>query len=249
MNQDTGADQPQGTPEEQEVQTPVQSPEQTDSPAGESQEATPTSNVEEVSEEEALANAKNPERTKKYIERLKAEAEEAKKAAANPFGLFQRPQEQEQTISPVVDEEGYVDPNALNSAIQQAQQAHQATQRLQREWELQEERRQLSETYSKYPSLDPKSPDFNQSFYEDVQKEMVYDYANGRPINMVSSADKIHKRFVQPEVKKEEAPQGPIESGRGESRKEVAEQDLRSRKDDAAIAERLSRKGVRFDFE
>lgn len=168
----------------------VETPQEPMPSAQESQEEVPTSQEESqppvVDEEaEALANSKNPERTKAYIEKLKAQlkdketpaplpdttdygtsvfdslrpsAPQVAPAAPQGYGVL-NPNQVENIAQNYIDEAGNVDVNGLNQALArsnyQAQQAL-AEARANREQIIRfEETQQTREAHKDFPQLDP----------------------------------------------------------------------------------------------
>lgn len=256
---------------EEEQKAPEQEEAQAPTPSAEG-ETTVEPSSEDVTEEEALKNAKNPERTKKYIEKLKKQTQEK----GNFFDQFRPPQaenydylEQEKVddiSSGYVDEDGNVDIERLNQALdranQQAQQAWQHTQQVSNQVSRYEESRQLAEAYADYPQLDPQHDKFDPDFYDLVsQRIMAVNYARGGAETVKQAAAKISTTYHRPNEKEiekkavekyketqESRQQGPIEKGKGEDRVETADlATLRERTrqgDDSATAERLKKLGI-----
>lgn len=135
------------------------------------------------------------EKLKESNKRLKAELE-AKKTVKNTIIDDLYPQHrspaqyQEQPITPkttqkFVDDEGYVDVEALNSEMSRlskiAQEAQQAALNARQEIERSQQDEEMRKAHSLYPQLDPESPQFNQDFYDMTKKHVVGQmYEQGR---------------------------------------------------------------------
>ncbi len=147
-------------------------------------------------------------------------------------------QEVANITSQFVDENGNVDINGLNTALQTANRqsqeavarAHQAEERLMRY----EETQQVREAHSQHPELDPKAKTFDPRFFDLVRDRLLRNMWEGRQQSLLDVANDIRK-FYQPakpvnlDKVKEEAVtqykeaqeariQGPLESGKGEQR-------------------------------
>lgn len=275
-------------------------------------ESTPDSNSERATpepdeEKEALDNSKNPDRTRAYIEKLKAEKAEAlaklreKETPVEPqnFGtsvfdafhpersveqprqapaqVYQPPQGL-QYLNPgqvnaiqnnFVDAEGNVDVEGLNKALSEANRiSQQATERARQAEERItrfEESQQVRELHTAFPELDPMNKGkFDPKFFEFVRDRMVRNWAEGRNLSAVDVAKDIRTVYNPTPVQdvskakaeaveqykqtQEARRQGPIETGRGESRQTTGNlQELRARTrkgDDSALHERLKALGI-----
>lgn len=171
-----------------------------------------------------------------------------------------------------VDEEGTVDVESLNQALRDARESGmRAEQRVASELDrmrAQEEKRQMTEAVQQYPQLDKQSEDYNEAFYNQVVNNlMVENYARQGNMSVVEAAEQVaglmgtddkklskEKKAAIKEFKEkqEDRNQGPIETGKGENRKETQIDELRKltrEGDDAAVAKRLGDLGVKFDNE
>lgn len=241
--EDTGAEQPQGNDIEERVAKATAPQEEPAAPAPvpsaneEEQSSVDSSQAEEPSDEEAAAlqQAKNPERTRQYIEKLKSELAAERQKQRQPqsqsvFDEYRAPQpaidaagyaglNQQQVdsiASHYIDAEGNVDVDGLNRTLQEANQraiqaqqyAQQAVERVTRY----EESRQLQEAYQTYPQLDPQDKKFDPTFYEMVsQKLMVENYAKNKSLTVKQAADYIGKFYRQPETNIEKVKEQAVE--------------------------------------
>lgn len=239
MSKTPEADKPQGattleerisaveeTPEapKEEPQAPAATPTaQADEESSEDVQSLTTeeqeSDLSDEEEREALANAKNPERTRAYIERLKAERDAARTPTRSQpqsvFDEFRIPSadqyaglnqhEVDSLTHQIVEDDGTVDVARLNAALAEAnqkalfaqQQAQQTAERVQRYGEG----RQLKEAYEIFPQLDPKHKKFDPNFYEMVsQKIMVENYAKGGAMTVKQAAEHINQFYRRPET-------------------------------------------------
>lgn len=240
MSDEQGVEQPQGTSSlEERVETATAestTPEPAAMPTAPEEKSSTDTNLNQSSEApdqeevEALEGAKNPERTRKYIEKLKGQLKERGQASPAPepeqkfqpiFDQFRQPavpnaenydalsQQQVNSIAErYVDSEGNVDIEKLNQALmvanQRAAHAEQNSQKAVEEIRRYEESRQLKEAYEPYPQLDPKHKKFDPDFYELVsQKIMVENYAKGGNLTLKEAADYIAERYRrEPNVEK-----------------------------------------------
>lgn len=167
------------------------------------------------------------------------------------FGFSNLTQQQVDNITQqFVDQEGNVDINGLNRALNTAnQQAQQALQRAaQAEERLMrfEENQQVRDAHSKHPELDPTSTTFDPKFFDLVRDRLLRNIYEAKQQTLLDVANDI-RTFYQPakpvnlEKVKEEAVtqyreaqqarvQGPIEAGKGESRvPQITPEELRER--------------------
>lgn len=205
------------TPEIQEVE-------------GQQPEPTPSSNenqteeASQVDEEQiALENSKNPERTKSYIEKLKAELAEAKAVATakhvdtteygtSVFDTLRPSQEASQPqnyeylnqnqidsiTQQFIDQDGTVDVNGLNKALadsnNRAQQADMRAQRAEERIARFEETQQVREAHAVHPWLDPKNPEFDANKFNLVRDRILrVQYLEGKPITLLDAANDVLK--------------------------------------------------------
>lgn len=299
--------QPQGqTPEDQQVdQEAVQAPSE---PTPEVTPASKEPESEHATDEESIAleNSKNPERTKQYIEKLKAERDELRKAkdqenyGNSVFDSFRAPptspevqhvtnpaqyqglnQGQVDSItSRFIDHDGSVDVQGLERFLkdsnERALRAEQIALSNQQQITRYEEDRQVKETHAVYPELSPfdeggnKNSAFDPNFYDLVRDRMVRNYAEGKNLSFLQTANQIRKVYqpatpVNVEKEREQAvenfktsqtqqrDQAPLESGKGAQRSGPDHDDLRrmmrdrngrNPNADRALAERLKRAGL-----
>ena len=222
-------------------------------------EATPTSNTEEtpieekqvepvtaestpvVTEDTALENAKNPDRTREYIERLKQERDEA--IAKSQFNTYQRSSSQQTQPQPpvvqqdVFNEDGEVDVAKLNQSLLEARQrAEYAESQSKQTYEYvqrMDEERQLQDAITKYPQLGlgnkEYDPDFEslakalwvQKNYVDGQKTSYADAAKfvaGKYAPQFREQKVAQEAVQQYKTQQEVRQQGPVAPGKGEVR-------------------------------
>lgn len=173
------------------------------------QEGMPTSD-KPADKEEALANSKNPERTKAYIDRLEEENKRLKESQPRSESVFDslRPQMQAQpqafgNLTPqqvgdisqrFTDQEGYLDENALSKALRDANEraarAEVAAQQSRDAIRQFEEKEQVRATHSKFPQLDQNSDSFDPRFFELVRNEMVGQMMRGEQ-DYLKAAEKV----------------------------------------------------------
>ena len=269
-----------------------------------SSEQAPTEEINTLDEEAlALESSKNPERTKAYIEKLKAELAEAKsKSAPEPsseaygdsvFDTF-RPQQGPQPVQPIVNasnfgalnqaqvdsvtqqfvnEDGDVDINGLNRALAEAnRRAQEAERRAQANDERLtrfEETQQVREAHAVHPALDPSNKQgFDPVFFDLVRDRLLRNMYEGKNQSLLQVANQItsiykpsstvdvakvteqakQEGFKEAQKVAESRKQGPIETGKGESRNSQADfEELRQGTrlgDTQAINERLKRAGI-----
>lgn len=264
-----------------------------------SSDQTQTEGTEPNEEALALENSKNPERTKSYIDKLKRELEEARSVKPTQSSVdygssvfdsfrpavnevsesvlpqptqFLNPNQVNSIQSQFVDQEGNVDINGLNRALneanQTAYQAQQQAQKAQQTIERYEETQQVREAHEAFKWLDPKNKEFDPQKFELVRDRLLREkYYGGKNITLFDAARTIEEaiggrsnppmnvdqlkseavaQFKQAQTVKQQ--QGPVEQGRGESRvSEVDNQELRERTrkgDQAAIRQRLINAGI-----
>ncbi len=183
----------------------------------------------------------------------------------------------------LIDKDGYIDPDLLIKTLRQAneeakkareeaenarkeaQDARQETKRTKRDFE---ENQDTREVHAKYPQIDPKSDKFNEFFWDDVRKEIATaPYLKGASPTFMQAADAIWEaRYkdkegeeVSEEVKKaekqkiEEAENAKrninASEGIGRSKDYYAQSDIEALKaatisgKRGALAERLKRAG------
>lgn len=240
MSTQPEADTPQGTDLEQRItaaesQPASQEEHLQDAPAamptapedpeeGQPDLSTNSSGEQDDEEAEALASAKNPERTKRYIEKLKSKIRSPQPApvvseAQNIFDNVRppAPSAYDQVVDPAaypalnqqqvseianqfVDTDGTVDISVLNRALTEANQRAYAAERLAQQSVEKitryEESRQLQEAYTDYPQLDPQQKGFDRDFYDLVShKLMVENYAKNGSLTLKQAADYISERY------------------------------------------------------
>lgn len=200
-------DTPQDTPEV------IESVETSEEPVVEEPDDTP-----EVSEEEALENSKNPERTAKYIEKLKTERDSYKNVLES-LKPEDKPIVQEQTytnlnqgqiddvVQSMIDKDGYLDGvklsatlTELNARLQRAEQTAKKAELTQRDFE---EKQVMREVHTAYPTLDPNGDAFDADFFDAVRNEMIGQMMEGHQDPM-GAAKKWHEKLYNSNMTKEE---------------------------------------------
>lgn len=208
--------QPEPMPSSNQTQTEETKP--TPEIARQSQESEQLMQPDSLSENEALANAKNPDRTREYIEKQKAEIqqlkEELRKAAGNSvFDSLRQPevapdplpefnfqnlnQAQQQMANNFIQEDGTVDIDGLNRALHDAQSKAQLAeieaQRVRQRVQQLDERSQVNEAHSLYPELDPKSEKFDQNFYDLTALRLA---KSGMKLTLAQAAGEVRKTYT-----------------------------------------------------
>lgn len=180
---------------------------------------------EEITEDEALKNSKNPERTKKYIDKLKEEVKtEKKKNILESLITNPAPSEPQYPDSPItnriptpqqfpglpqsviteafkglVDDNGYVDSGLLISTLkdqqertrlaeERAKMAEQNTQKIGKQFDDFQRNQIMREVHIQYPTLDPENEDFDESLWKYVRNEVVDQWMNGKPTDVMAAA-------------------------------------------------------------
>jgi len=224
---------------EDTVETPevVEAPEVVETPVEDNVEgaeevlepdATPT-------EEDALENSKNPERTKKYIDGLKDENKKYKDVLSSltPEEKYEAPVQQapqaeqfqtlqqgdiDQVFRSMVDDQGFVDGNKLlntlrdldTSAKNSKQAAEKALEHARRVEVAQQEQQKsatMQTVHEKYPQLDPESESFDSRYWEFVRNELIGQMMEGKQ-DPLSAAEKGYDVFYkEQQVTKEEKAQ------------------------------------------
>lgn len=163
------------------------------------------------------------ERTSKEFEKLKEanrklkEALDAKGSQNDlsdylPSHLTKREIEEVQTD--FVDQNGYVDVNALNRALKEANDRARRAEELALSNVKERESRMVQEAHQKHPYLDPRSPQHDRKFYEAVRDRMVRYFSEGMEKPLAEVADEIaefYKPAITPEkveVEKQKAVEG-----------------------------------------
>ena len=105
-----------------------------------------------------------------------------------------------------IDKDGYLNEQALNNALADAQRkaerADQKISQLENKLVYVEENSQVREAHSKYPSLNPRSAQgtFDPKFYEAVKNEVVAQMIKGEPKDLMAAADKVNEWYSTPKV-------------------------------------------------
>jgi hypothetical protein len=220
------------------------------------------------------------ERTKLEFEKLKSHnkelAEKLKQVQTKDYGknvfeaVYGQPAQRQvpQSVSPTlpnfVDENGYVDTEALKKSLYESnamsQQAIAEAKKAQEIARQQEERRQIKEAHEKFPWLNPSNQgQFDQTSFELVRDRLVRNMWEGKEQTLAEVAEevsKFHTPAVQPEGIKEQAvaeykekqaikaQASAVQAGKGQPREERGNlEELRERTlhgDSAALDERLA---------
>lgn len=253
---------PTSLPEENEMSEP--------STNGETQEDEATGDLSvQASEKTRQQFEKLKEHNRKLKEQLDQLSQGGKKRPSLVDELYPQMQRQQPfsnqpaeipTASSLVDENGYVDMQALNNKLEslnvQAQQARDEAMQARQQVERYEHNKETRDAYKEYPQLDPDNADFDPAFYDLVKKHIVGQmYESGRGSILEASRaigrlagvsakkaqdqEAIQKNIQQREV----ATQSVAKAGRSP---QVQLDDLRNRSvkgDMDAIAERLRASG------
>ena len=215
-------------PKVEEQPAPMPSADQTTEPEVEevSQDEA-SSNDSDVDEAEALANSKNPERTKSYIEKLKSEIQTLKQPKEEPprdYGNsvydsihapnvpveqvpridtpYLNPQQAQNIKSQFVDEDGNVDVGGLNKALIDAnQRAYDASQRvasMEQKIAQIEESQEVKETHARFPEMEPTRKDkFNPELYEAVRDRLVRNLWEGKKVPLVNVVESVQSTYFK----------------------------------------------------
>lgn len=204
------------------AQASEQAESQQPEPMPSSEETLETPAVDE--EAEALENSKNPERTRAYLEKLKAENAELKaQQSRQPDTQYGssvydslRPQAHQQvdmsqypgistpqaeTIATnFVDSEGNVDINGLNRALteahQVAMQAREDARRSREELTRFEETQEVREAHTVHPEIDPMNKaSFDPHLYELVRDRLVRNMWEGKKQSLASVANELKAQY------------------------------------------------------
>jgi hypothetical protein len=232
-------DEPEETPLEEPVEeTPVEEPE------GEITEAAAeTTKEEEPTEEEALKESKQPERTKKYIDKLKSQNKELKRNILDSLipevpKIPQPPQAPQYPQSPVtnvipdtqqypgmskkqinetfkglVDENGYVDTGLLietltglqeqnRLAAERANQAEQKSQQAVKNFDDFQRNQIMRNVHDRYPTLNPENDEFDEKLWKFVRNEVVDQWMNGKPTDVMAAAEEGMRVIYPNDMKK-----------------------------------------------
>lgn len=245
-------------------------------PAEQSEEVldtTPVSESPEVNEEqEALENSKNPERTKAYIDKLKAQLKEKEAQTPTrpslleaymtqapqvvpPVQPVQTPQVQEQRQW--VSEDGVFNASELDKRLSEVEEARKRAEAAERKAQETAERvarfeidTQKKALYQEYPELDPSNEKFNEEAYDLVKKELLDQMVTTGQQNAVKAASKMSKYFRTAEPKNTEVLVQRAQATQGytvaRTSKSSVDPDLRKRSmtDPEAMEERMRRAGI-----
>lgn len=170
---------------------------------------------------------------------------------------FLAPSQQDDVYAKLVDENGYIDADLLKQTLkdanERAKQAEAKASRLEQQVSGVEESRQVKEAHSKYPMLDPKSPNFDERFYTAVRNELIGQMIQGNK-DFVQAADNVaswykpggDERQEQSAQKEQQVRQIQATTTKGEQKVSEDYADLvqrTQRGDTAALMERLKRAG------
>ena len=98
-----------------------------------------------------------------------------------------------------IDQEGYVDVNALNRALKEANDRAKRAENMALTQEKERQNRMVQQAHEKHPYLDPKSEAHDREFYTLVRDRMVRYFSEGVERPLVEVADEI-ARFYKPSV-------------------------------------------------
>jgi len=253
------ADNQEGIPAEPQAEPQV---EETLEERIQQAEAMPTSEEEpeqdtveeptQTSEEEALANSKNPERTAEYIQTLQkkvgdlermVQAQDVRPSAKAFDNLNQR--QVDEVKNSFIDEDGNVDVNGLNQALNQANEratrAEQLAQSVYDRTQQSDNQREADEAVAKYPQLSPQDPNHDPRFEELVLNSWAAAAGNKTYREVADSISEVYAPKNEKKIREEaineykatqaKNQQGPIESGRGQVR--VTQNDITALKERA----------------
>lgn len=189
------------------------------------------------------------ERTKEEFEKLKAHNSELKKQLDAYNGKTSVLDELKPAEVPVetpnlsttkvaeikskfVDENGYVDvdafESALNRAEERARRAEEKAEKVEKKIQNSEETAQVKAAHAEYPVLDPHSEQFDPKFYELVKLNMIGQMMNGKS-DLLAAAREVSKLYTpapkasseevrkEKVAKREQATESVSGRGRGES--------------------------------
>lgn len=158
--------------------------------------------------EESLPESAS-DRTRKEFEKLKEANRKLKEELDSqrgsqddlsdyiPSHLTQRQTEEIQTN--FVDQNGYVDVNALNRALKEANDRARRAEELALSSAKERERRMIQEAHEKHPYLDPRNAQHDREFYNAVRDRMVRYFSEGIEKPLSEVADEI-ARFYKPAI-------------------------------------------------
>lgn len=119
------------------------------------------------------------------------------------------PGQVEQIAQSFVDQDGYVDVNAINSELQKASEvARQAAERARQAEEkiaTYEHTDQTRRTYEKHPQLDPYSPQFDQKFSDLTRLEILRQMTEEGKQDYLAAANRVKRDFYNPEKLQQDA--------------------------------------------
>lgn len=269
-------------PEEDQKDTQTQEKESQEEQQPEELSASKEEQEQEELNEELPENVKD--RTREQFEKLKASNAELKKqleenkklpsvldylnspAPKVPAGVREQYSQPTAPIAPqapqtdeeeLVDEQGYINAQALQKqlrAIQEVQRQAQEAERRAREaqeriarYEQDEETKKL---YQSYPELDPMSENFNKDAYDLVKNELTSQIVQTGSRDALKAAEKMSKFFRESTEKKqvqqqrEQATSAGTTSHQSQTGDDFERLRLASRNDPQAVAERLRRLGI-----
>jgi hypothetical protein len=131
--------------------------------------------------------------------------------AQNYPGLTQK--QINETFTGLVDDQGYVDSGLLietlndlkertKQAEERAQKAEQRSDQSARDFDSFQRNAIMKEVHSTYPKLDPESPEFDERFWKYVRNEVVDQWMNGRPTDVMGAAKEGFETLYGGEMKK-----------------------------------------------
>lgn len=214
--------------EEEVVDKPIEEPqEESDEVKEEMPPVVPEAEAEtEVTEEVALENSKNPERTKKYIDKLKDEVQTEKRknileslVPTPPPVIPSAPKwpqppitnvmpqtfpgvsqgQINETFKGLVDENGYVDTGLLIGTLKELQEknkqaeeravkAEETTKNAVKNFDDFQRNQIMKDVHAKFPTLDPDNENFDEKLWKYVRNEVVDQWMNGKPTDVMAAA-------------------------------------------------------------
>ena len=157
----------------------------------------------------------------------------------------------------LIDQEGYVNANVLDSRLKKAEEAERKAQEALNRVANYEINQQVKDLHREFPELDPNSPNFNADAYTLVQNELLNQLVSTGNQDGLGAARKMSRYFRPQESKPTDIKQQAVESqkqaiisvansGKGQrsvSNDEYEDLKKRSMTDPKAMAERLKLAG------
>lgn len=191
------------------------------------------------------------------VPEVKPEVRQQYMQPAIPQYNFQQPQQLLQQEQKLVDDQGYVNAEVLQSQLNKLEEARKRAEEAERRsMEAQQRIAKFEQTaeekalYAEFPELDPLNESFNRDAYDLVKNELTSQIINTGKRNAIIAAQKMSKYFRSQEPSNqrviEQRKQVSTVSGSQprQTGTDLEELRLRSRKDPNAVAERLKRLGM-----